>query len=85
MLSLLLRLLSLLPLPLLHGTGVLLGQLFSLLPCRQRRTTLRNLELCFAEISERQRVHVLLEQIPKSNFRMQKGRRSPQKNWLRRM
>jgi KDO2-lipid IV(A) lauroyltransferase len=62
-LGLLLRLLSLLPLPLLHGIGVLLGQLFSLLPNRHRRTSLRNLELCFPEMSERERARLLVKSL----------------------
>jgi KDO2-lipid IV(A) lauroyltransferase len=62
-LGLLLRLLGLLPLPLLHGSGVLLGQLFSLLPNRHRRITLRNLQLCFPELSERQRARLLVQSL----------------------
>lgn len=62
-LGLLLRLLGALPLPLLHGTGVLFGQLFSLLPNRNRSVTLRNLELCFPEMGERARARLLVQSL----------------------
>ncbi len=62
-LGLLLRLLGALPLPLLHGIGALFGQLFSLLPNRHRRISLRNLELCFPEMSERQRARLLVQSL----------------------
>ncbi len=62
-LGLLLRLLGALPLPLLHGIGTLFGQLFSLLPNRHRRISLRNLELCFPEMSERQRARLLVQSL----------------------
>lgn len=62
-LGLLLRLLGALPLPLLHGIGVFFGQLFSLLPNRHRRVTLRNLQLCFPEMSERQRARLLVQSL----------------------
>ncbi|MEN8169426.1 MAG: lysophospholipid acyltransferase family protein [Pseudomonadota bacterium] len=62
-LGLLLRLLGALPLPLLHGIGALFGQLFSLFPNRNRRITLRNLELCFPEMSERQRARLLVQSL----------------------
>jgi KDO2-lipid IV(A) lauroyltransferase len=62
-LGLLLRLLGALPLPLLHGIGVFFGQLFSLLPNRHRRITLRNLQLCFPEMGERQRARLLVQSL----------------------
>jgi KDO2-lipid IV(A) lauroyltransferase len=62
-LGLLLRLLGALPLPLLHGIGVLSGQLFSVVPNRHRRITRRNLELCFPERSERQRALLLRQSL----------------------
>ena len=62
-LGLLLHLLGALPLPLLHGIGVLLGQLFSLLPNRHRRITQRNLQLCFPEMGERQRARLLVQSL----------------------
>jgi len=46
----LLKLAALLPLPVAHGFGVLLGWLFYLLPNKKRRITLRNLELCFPDM-----------------------------------
>ncbi len=62
-LGLLLRLLGALPLPLIHGIGVLFGQLFSLLPNRHRRISLRNLELCFADMGERARARLLVQSL----------------------
>lgn len=62
-LGLLLRLLGALPLPLLHTVGVLFGQLFSLFPNRHRRITLRNLELCFPRMGERERARLLVQSL----------------------
>jgi KDO2-lipid IV(A) lauroyltransferase len=62
-LTLLLRLLGALPLPLLHGIGVVFGQLFSLFPNRHRRISLRNLELCFPEMGEHQRARLLVQSL----------------------
>jgi KDO2-lipid IV(A) lauroyltransferase len=62
-LGLLLRLLGALPLPLLHGIGVLSGQLFSLIPNRHRRVTWRNLALCYPELAERQRARLLVQSL----------------------
>lgn len=45
----LLRLIARLPLPLLHGTGVVLGWLSWLVPNPNKTVTLRNLELCFPQ------------------------------------
>jgi len=59
-LRLLTLLLALIPLPLLHGLGAVLGSLFALFPNRHRRITLRNLALCFPEMSERQRARLLI-------------------------
>lgn len=59
-LGLLLRLIGALPLPLLHGIGALFGLLFSLLPNRHRRVALRNLQLCFPELSKQQRTKLLV-------------------------
>lgn len=42
-----LRLLALLPLPVIHGIGYLLGWLFFLIPNRRRSTTITNVKLCF--------------------------------------
>ncbi len=47
----LLRLFSLLPLPLAHAIGVALGWLFYLVPNRHRRVSRQNLALCFPELS----------------------------------
>lgn len=54
----LLRLLARLPLPLLHGLGVLLGTAAWLIPNRYRRITLRNLELCFPDLTPAARRHL---------------------------
>lgn len=51
----LLRLAAVLPLPLAHGAGALLGRLAGWLPGRARRVTARNLELCLPELSARER------------------------------
>jgi len=60
LLRLLTTLLALIPLPLLHGAGAVLGSLFALFPNRHRRITLRNLALCFPEKSERERARLLI-------------------------
>jgi KDO2-lipid IV(A) lauroyltransferase len=60
LLRLLTALLAILPLPLLHGLGAVIGSLFALLPNRHRRITLRNLALCFPQMSERERARLLV-------------------------
>jgi len=60
LLRLLTALLALIPLPLQHGLGAVLGSLFALFPNRHRRITLQNLALCFPELSERQRARLLI-------------------------
>ena len=60
LLSPLVALLALIPLPLQHLTGAVLGSLFALFPNRHRRITLRNLALCFPELSERERARLLV-------------------------
>lgn len=59
-LSPLAALLAIVPLPLLHAVGFVLGSLFALFPNRHRRITLRNLALCFPEMSERERARLLV-------------------------
>lgn len=54
------RLLSLLPLPLLHAAGYTLGSLVAVLPNRHRRATLRNLELCYPQMAELERARLLV-------------------------
>lgn len=49
------RLLALLPLPVLRGMGWLIGQALYLLAAPRRRVALRNLSLCFPEATEAQR------------------------------
>jgi KDO2-lipid IV(A) lauroyltransferase len=49
------RVLALLPLPVLRGMGWMIGQALYLLAAPRRRVTLRNLELCFPEFTEAQR------------------------------
>ncbi len=49
------RVLALLPLPLLRGMGWLIGQSLYLLAAPRRRVALRNLALCFPEATEAQR------------------------------
>jgi len=60
LLRLLTTLLALIPLPVLYAIGAVLGSLFALFPNRHRRITLRNLRLCFPEMSERQRTRLLI-------------------------
>ncbi|MDH5784476.1 MAG: lysophospholipid acyltransferase family protein [Chromatiales bacterium] len=59
----LLRLLGILPLPLLHGSGFLLGWLVSLFPNRHRRISLRNLQLCFPDLDDQQRERLLVKSL----------------------
>ena len=47
----LLRLLSLLPMPMAHGLGVLVGWLFYRIPNRERRNARINLALCLPGLS----------------------------------
>ena len=60
LLRLLTSLLALIPLPLQHALGAIVGSLFALFPNRHRRITLRNLALCFPEMSERERARLLV-------------------------
>lgn len=53
------HLLALLPLPLLHLIGKLLGLLFFLLPNSHRAISVRNLALCFPALSGWQRLNLL--------------------------
>ncbi|HEY0721632.1 MAG TPA: lysophospholipid acyltransferase family protein [Gammaproteobacteria bacterium] len=53
------RTLALLPLPLLHGAGKLLGLVFFLLPNRHRAIAARNLQLCFPQLTAWQRWNLL--------------------------
>jgi KDO2-lipid IV(A) lauroyltransferase len=54
-----LRLFALLPLPLAHGVGVLIGACLWLIPNRSLRTTRTNIRLCFPDLPEaRQRALV---------------------------
>jgi KDO2-lipid IV(A) lauroyltransferase len=59
-LSPLVALLAVIPLPLQHAVGGFLGSLFALFPNRHRRITLRNLALCFPQLSERERARLLV-------------------------
>lgn len=49
--KILLRLLALLPLPLIHGMGYMLGWLFFLVPNKRRSTTITNIKLCFPDMN----------------------------------
>lgn len=62
-LQLLTNLLALPPLPLQHALGYALGSSFALFPNRQRRITLRNLALCFPEMSERERARLAVKSL----------------------
>jgi KDO2-lipid IV(A) lauroyltransferase len=59
----LLKLLALLPLPLLHGLGYLLGSLFALLPNRHRFISQRNLSLCYPDKGEYERARLLVKSL----------------------
>jgi KDO2-lipid IV(A) lauroyltransferase len=66
-----LKLLARLPLTWLHRLGWLVGRLFFLLPNRERRNALINLQLCFPELDERDRMALLarsLEQTGRTLF-----------------
>jgi len=54
----LLRLLSWLPLWLLHGIGALIGRMIALVPNRQRRNALINLALCFPHLPDAQLIRL---------------------------
>ena len=56
---LLFRILSLLPLPLLHGLGNLLGWLLWLVPNKRRRTAATNIARCLPELSPREQSRLL--------------------------
>lgn len=53
--KILLRLLALLPLPLIHAIAYPLGWLLFLIPNRRRSTTITNISLCFPELRQWQR------------------------------
>lgn len=55
------RFFSILPLPVLHGMGRLLGWLAYIIPNRERRTATVNLALCYKTLSEEQRQSLLKE------------------------
>lgn len=59
----LLWLLAWLPLPLQYLLGEILGSLLALFPNRHRRITLRNLELCFPELSEYARTRLMIQSL----------------------
>ena len=66
-----LKLLARLPLSWLHRLGWLVGRLFFLLPNRERRNALINLQLCLPELDERERMELLahsLEQTGRTLF-----------------
>lgn len=52
-------LIALLPLPLVHAAGALLGTVLALTPNRHRRITERNLELCFPQMPAAERARLL--------------------------
>jgi len=57
--AILLRLFALLPLPITHLLGNLLGWLLYLIPNDHRRISQINLDLCFPEMSRRERNHLV--------------------------
>lgn len=62
----LIHVLALLPLPLLHAIGKLLGLLFFLLPNRHRAISARNLQLCFPQLSPWSRLQLLRRTLEES-------------------
>jgi KDO2-lipid IV(A) lauroyltransferase len=67
----LLKLLAQLPLSWLHRLGWVIGRLFYLIPNRERRNAQINLQLCFPELEERDRLDLLarsLEQTGRTLF-----------------
>ena len=56
-------LLAWLPLPVQYVLGELLGSLVALIPNRHRRVSLRNLQLCFPELSEYQRIRLMIHSL----------------------
>ncbi len=59
----LLSLLAWLPLPLQYLLGELIGSLFALFPNRHKRISLRNLTLCYPELSEYARARLLIKSL----------------------
>src|SRR3989475_5755722 len=59
----LMRSLAWMPLPWLRGLGAFLGRVLFVVAPPRRKVALRNLSLCFPELTEAQRV-----ELPRSNF-----------------
>ncbi|MBE9516423.1 MAG: lysophospholipid acyltransferase family protein [Proteobacteria bacterium] len=75
----LLWLLALLPLPILHCAGYVLGWLFFLIPNRRRSTTITNITLCFPELSRWQRWQLIRRSLIETN----KGALESSAMWMR--
>jgi len=61
-----LRVLSWLPLPLLHALAVIIGLILYLLPNSLQRTAAINLQLCFPELSNKERKQLLRKSLIES-------------------
>ena len=78
-LKIFLRLLALLPLPLIHTIGYLFGWLFFLVPNRRRSTTITNITMCFPELGRWKRWQL----IRRSMIETSKGALESSAMWLR--
>ncbi len=61
-----LRVLSWIPLPVIHGLGSIIGSLIYWLPNNMRRVAFINLKLCFPELSVKERKHLLRQSLIES-------------------
>ncbi len=62
-----LRVLSWLPLPVIHGLGIITGSLMTWLPNKPRRIAAKNLQLCFPDLPARQRQKLLHQSMIESS------------------
>ena len=78
-LKIFLRLLALLPLPLIHAIGYLFGWLFFLVPNKRRSTTITNISLCFPDLVSWKRWNLILSSLIETS----KGALESSAMWLR--
>ncbi|RKZ94427.1 MAG: hypothetical protein DRQ43_06865, partial [Gammaproteobacteria bacterium] len=62
-----LRVLSWIPLPVIHGLGSIIGSLIYWLPNNIRRVAFINLKLCLPELSVKERKHLLRQSLIESS------------------
>lgn len=65
-----LKILSWLPLPVVHGLGIITGSLLYWIPNKTRRVAEKNLQLCFPQQSEQQRKQLLHQSMIESSKTM---------------